>query len=167
MTRNSYSRYVISIVAVWLTCLWPSAAHAQKFINFSTAGTIRSTLVFGNQIVPDVYMFFAQVGETIRVETSNSSFDTTLRVVGPDAAFDIFDDDGGVGTNSRIRFTAPDTGGYIVIVSSFSGNPGGGTYDLTLARGAAAKSDIIADEPTGQFMPELENPVEVKTKPRT
>lgn len=166
MMRSSRNRQVVTIViAVWLAGLCPAVVHGQKFINFSTTGTIRSTLVFGNQIVPDVYLFFAQAGETIRLETSNSSFDTTLRVVGPDAAFDIFDDDSGIGTNSRIHFTTPDTGGYIVIVSSFSGNPGGGTYDLTIARGAAAKSNAIQGEPTGQFMPELENPVEVKVKP--
>lgn len=165
MMRSSRNRQVVTVtLAVWLAGLCPAVVHGQKFINFSTTGTIRSTLVFGNQIVPDVYLFFAQAGETIRIETNNSSFDTTLRVVGPDAAFDIFDDDSGIGANSRIFFTAPDTGGYIVIVSSFSGNPGGGTYDLTIARGAAAQSNAKG-ESTGQFMPELENPVEVKIKP--
>jgi hypothetical protein len=48
----------------------------MKDINFATTGSVRSTLLFGNFIVPDVYSFMATVGEQIRVETSNTSIDT-------------------------------------------------------------------------------------------
>jgi hypothetical protein len=110
--------------------LFPSRAQAQKNIFFTTTGSVRSTLVFTNQISPDVYAFFATAGERIRVQTSNNSFDTTLRVIGPDAAINLFDDDGGSVPPasvlaSRLVFTAADTGWYLVVVSSFSGNPGG------------------------------------------
>jgi hypothetical protein len=54
----------------------------MKNINFDTTGSVTSTLVFGNQIVPDVYSFFAQAGEQIRLETSDTGVDTTIRVVG-------------------------------------------------------------------------------------
>src|SRR6266849_10106486 len=124
---------VVMATLVVLGGLSPSLAQAQKFINFNTTGSVRSTLVFTNQISPDVYAFFATAGERIRVQTSNNSFDTTLRVIGPDAAITLFDDDGGSVPPasvfaSRLVFTAADTGWYLVVVSSFSGNPGGGDY---------------------------------------
>jgi len=153
---------VVAVTLIVLGGLSPSTVQGQKFINFNTSGTVRATLVFTNQIVPDVYSFFANAGELLRVETSNAAFDTTLRVIGPDAAFNLFDDDGGVGLHSRIRFNAADTGAYIVVVSSFSGNPGGGTYDLTFARGAAAKTEIDPESGLGDYMPDVANPVEIK-----
>src|ERR687888_2786059 len=82
----------VMVTLVVLGGLFPSIAQAQKFINFDTTGSVTSTLVFGNQIVPDVYSFFATAGEQIRVQTSNNSFDTTIRVTGPDAAINLFDD---------------------------------------------------------------------------
>jgi hypothetical protein len=135
-------------LGVALAGLVPSTAHAQKSIDFFTTGSVRSTLVFSNQIVPDTYYFFATAGERIRVRTSNNAFDTTIRVVGPDASISLFDDDSGGGLASNLAFTAADTGAYIVVVSSFSGNPGGGDYTLTFARGAAAASSVAstADE---------------------
>jgi hypothetical protein len=138
----------------------------MKSINFSTTGSVTSTLVFGNFISPDVYSFFAPAGERIRLETSNSDFDPTVRVVGPDAAINLFDDDGGAGLESRLVFTTADTGNYIAVVSSFSGNPGGGSYTLIFARGAAALqavSEVSEDTEQGKSMPaEFENQVEVK-----
>jgi hypothetical protein len=136
----------------------------MKNINFDTTGSVTSTLVFGNQIVPDVYSFFAQAGEQIRLETSDTGVDTTIRVVGPDASIDLFDDDGGGFPLSRLVFTAADAGGYVA-VSSFSGNPGGGTYTLNFARGPAALqavSEVSEDAERGKLMSELENQVEVK-----
>ena len=169
-------RRMTGVLAVLALCvigggLSPSLAQAQKFINFTTTGSVTSTLVFNNQIVPDVYSFFATAGERIRVQTSNNSFDTTIRVVGPDTAINLFDDDGGSVAGSplasRLVFTAADTGAYIVVVSSFSGNPGGGTYTLTLARGAAAQQAINTfsrevDPTQGEFMPDLDNAAEEK-----
>src|SRR3954465_8216754 len=113
----------------------------MKNINFTSTGSVTSTLLFGNQISPDVYSFFAEAGQQIRLQTSNASFDTTIRVVGPDASLNLFDDDGGGFPLSRLVFTTADTGTYIAIVSSFGGNPGGGNYTLTFARGAAALQD--------------------------
>jgi hypothetical protein len=137
----------------------------MKNIDFNTTGSVTSTLVFTNQIVPDVYSFPAAQGEQIRLETSNTSLDTTIRVVGPDAAIDLFDDDGGAGLASRLVFTAADTGFYIAIVSTFSGNPPGGNYTLTFARGAAALqavSEVSEDTEHGKSSSELENPVDAK-----
>jgi hypothetical protein len=136
----------------------------MKNINFTTTGSVRSTLVFTNQIVPDVYSFFAETGEQIRLETSNAAFDTTIRVVGPDASINLFDDDGAGNLNSLLTFTTADAGEYIVVVSSFSGNPGGGEYTLSFARGAAGAPAAGAEEDAnrGKSRPEIENEAEVK-----
>lgn len=139
----------------------------MKNINFTTTGSVTSTLLFGNQISPDVYSFFAQAGEQIRLQTSNASqgLDTTIRVVGPNAATNLFDDDGAGFPLSRLVFTTEDTGTYIVVVSSFGGNPGGGNYTLTFARGAAAQravDEVSEDADQGKSMPEYENQVDVK-----
>jgi hypothetical protein len=144
--------------------LAPSLAHAQKNIFFTTTGSVRSTLVFTNQISPDVYSFFATAGERIRVETSNNSFDTTIRVIGPDASINLFDDDSAGNRASRLVFTAADTGWYLVVVTSFSGNPGGGDYTLNFARGSAAASlqALIATPQGGESMSDVDNAVEEK-----
>lgn len=137
----------------------------MKDINFTTTGSVRSTLLFGNFISPDVYSFFATVGEQIRVETSDTSVDTTIRVIGPDASINLFDDDGGAGLASRLVFTAADTGIYIVVVSSFSGNPGGGDYTLNFARGSAALqalSELKVAPEQGKSMLDFDNSVKVK-----
>ncbi len=169
-------RRIPGVVAVLATLvvgggLFPSRAQAQKNIFFTTTGSVRSTLVFTNQISPDVYAFFATAGERIRVQTSNNSFDTTLRVIGPDAAITLFDDDGGSVPPasvfaSRLVFTAADTGWYLVVVSSFSGNPGGGDYTLQFARGAAASAleAVSADPQRGESMSDVDNVAEEKPR---
>jgi Bacterial pre-peptidase C-terminal domain len=156
---------VAMATSVVLGGISPPSAQAQKNINFTTTGSVNSTLVFSNQIAPDVYSFFATAGEQIRVQTSNNSFDTTIRVIGPDGFINLFDDDGGGNLASRLVFTAADAGEYIVVVSSFSGNPGGGNYTLNFARGAAAlqaPSALTADPEQGKYMPDVNNPVEKK-----
>jgi hypothetical protein len=156
---------VVMAMVVVLGGLSPSIARAQKNINFTTTGSVTSKLVFTNQISPDVYSFFATAGERIRVQTSNNSFDTTIRVIGPDAFINLFDDDSGGSLASRLVFTAADTGSYIVVVSSFSGNPGGGNYTLTLARGVAAAqalSAVTADPTQDESISDVDNPAEQK-----
>ncbi|HKU38188.1 MAG TPA: pre-peptidase C-terminal domain-containing protein [Polyangiales bacterium] len=112
--------------------------------------------MFGNFIVPDVYTFFANPGEQIRLQTSNNGdpnagnlLDTTIRVIGPDASTNLFDDDGGGNLASRLTFTTTRAGEYTVVVSTFAGNPIGandnnGNYVLTLARGGALLP-LVAD----------------------
>lgn len=159
---------VLGVLAtlVALGGMFPSIALAEKNINFTTTGSVKSTLLFTNQISPDVYSFFVPTaGEQIRVQTSNNSFDTTIRVIGPDGFINLFDDDGGGNLASRLVFTAADAGTYIVVVSSFSGNPGGGDYTLNFARGSAALQSltelrVVPDE--GKSMPDVNNPVQVK-----
>ena len=57
----------------------------------------------------------------------------------------------------------PRVGAGIVVVSSFSGNPGGGDYTLTFARGSYAYSAAsTASEEHGVSQTPGENPEETK-----
>ena len=154
----------VMAMSVVLGGLSPSVARAQKSINFATTGSVRSTLVFTNQISPDVYSFRATVGDQIEVRTSDNTFDTTIRVIGPDASISLFDDDSGGNLASLLVFTAQDTGTYIVVVSSFSGNPGGGDYTLNFARTSppGAGDSLDVDPIPGESLSRGENPVAEK-----
>jgi hypothetical protein len=167
-TLKSRGAVAAALLVAALAALTTDTAHAQKNINFNSTGSVTSTLVFSNQVVPDVYEFFASAGEPIRLQTTNNGFDTTIRVVGPDASISLFDDDGGGSLASRLLFTAADSGAYIVIVSSFSGNPvpvANATYTLSFARGAAASGNqgLVPElEESGDSDPEVSNPEEKK-----
>ncbi|WP_143301516.1 PPC domain-containing protein [Candidatus Entotheonella palauensis] len=125
-------RNVVFVLALSVVMLAASLAHAQKNINFATGGTIAATLLFGNVIHPDSYVFRAEAGDSFQIDVTSSQFDATLRVVGPDAAIVLFNDDA-VGFDPSLFFTASDSGYYLVIVSSFSGNAPGGDYLLTMS----------------------------------
>jgi hypothetical protein len=168
-TVRSLGTSIASLLVAALAGLGTSSAHAQKNLDFNSTGSVTSSLVFSNQVVPDVYEFFASAGEQIRVQTVNNGFDTTIRVIGPDASINLFDDDSGGSLASRLLFTAADTGAYIVIVSSFSGNPvpvGRNNYTLSFARGAAAAqlNGLVAESEAGDSKPDVGNPVEEKAE---
>jgi pre-peptidase len=172
MIKSQKARLSLVLAAAFaaLSSFAPSVAHAEKNIDFTTSGSVAATLVFSNQVVPDVYTFFARAGQTIRLETSNTNVDTTIRVIGPDASISLFDDDGGAGLQSLLQFTAADSGAYIVVVSSFSGNPvNNGAYTLsftrvvsTLQAFAPDEGDEAPAEVPGESNPEVLNPSEEK-----
>ncbi|PON14378.1 hypothetical protein C2W62_29360 [Candidatus Entotheonella serta] len=124
------------LVLIALQAFVVSPSFAQKNINVVGPFTASGNLLFANQVHPDTYVLHLSDNERLRLDVNSSNFDTTLRVVGPDAAVNLFNDDGGPGLNSRLTFTARDTGYYIIVVSSFSGNPpgGNGAYTLRMER---------------------------------
>jgi hypothetical protein len=62
------------------------------------------------------------------IDLMSRDFDCWLRVADADGKTLAQDDDGGEGLNSRLRFTAPKTGPFQVVATSFAG--GAGTYVL-------------------------------------
>jgi len=80
----------------------------------------------------DAYRFPGREGQRIRIDMSSSEFDTYLQLFDGNRASLAEDDDGGAeGTNSRLTFTLPRTGDYIVEARSFSEDTGG--YELTIS----------------------------------
>lgn len=79
----------------------------------------------------DAYRFSGREGQRIRIDMSSSDFDTYLQLFDDNRLSLAEDDDGGAeGTDSRLTFTLPATGSYIVEARAFSEDTG--NYALTI-----------------------------------
>ena len=78
----------------------------------------------------------AVAGESIQIDLTSPDFDTYLTVVGPGLGAGAYDDDGGPGLNSRLCLALAEAGDYRVVVSSFSGEAGAFTLQVTPWAGA-------------------------------
>ncbi len=76
------------------------------------------------------FEFNAQGGSTYTIET-DADFDTYLELFDDSGDLLDSDDDGGSGSASRLRWSAPSSGNYIVMVRGFGGSDAG-SYDLLL-----------------------------------
>jgi hypothetical protein len=109
----------------------------------------------------DAYRFNATAGQQLVATMESDTFDTYLtvgRLYGPVMDVVDTDDDGGDGedgTNSRMRFTVPATGAYVLVAQSFT-EEGRGAYTLSMTQAPApttgASQAIAAGQPvTGQI----------------
>ena len=74
-------------------------------------------------------------GDAVVVEVLSDDFDTVLYLDGPGLYAPLTDDDGmGMGTNSRIEYTAVESGRFRIVVSAFSSDVG--TFRLRVIRTA-------------------------------
>jgi hypothetical protein len=77
------------------------------------------------------------------VDLMSSDFDAYVRIEDNKGKSLAEDDDGGNGTNSRLRFTAPESGVFVFVATSCAG--GVGNYQLTIRTvGAAVKLAAVA-----------------------
>jgi hypothetical protein len=74
-----------------------------------------------------------EVNQTVTFDLISDEFDAFLYVTGPGLAAPLWDDDGGDGFNSRLTFTAPVSGTFLVVASSFEEDAGG--YILQVVEG--------------------------------
>ncbi len=80
----------------------------------------------------DAYRFPGREGQRVRVDMNSSDFDTYLQLFDDNRLSLAEDDDGAPeGTNSRLTFTLPRTGSYIVEARAFSDETG--RYELTIS----------------------------------
>ncbi|KQY96365.1 PPC domain-containing protein [Brevundimonas sp. Root1423] len=80
----------------------------------------------------DAYRFSGREGQRVRIDMSSPDFDTYLQLFDDNRLSLAEDDDGAAeGTNSRLTFTLPRTGAYIVEARAFSDETGG--YELTIS----------------------------------
>lgn len=80
----------------------------------------------------DAYRFSGREGQRVRIDMSSSDFDTYLQLFDDNRLSLAEDDDGAAeGTNSRLTFTLPRTGAYVVEARAFSEDTGG--YELTIS----------------------------------
>ena len=115
--------------------------------------------VNGAGLRADIYRFAGTAGQRIRVEMASDAFDTYLQISDAEGASLAEDDDGaGEGTNSRLTFTLPADGDYLIEARAF-GDASTGAYTLTvsetpperapeaLAFGATVQGEIAEDDP--------------------
>ena len=108
-----------------------------------------STLSFEGTLQPcaNSHPVPLEAGRRYEIRAASATFDTVVQVyrVGNASAL-AEDDDGGDGTNSRLDFVAPESGDYLVCVSSYGGR-GSGTYTIGVTPAAALPPP--ATRPTG------------------
>ena len=106
----------------------------------------------------DAYRFEGREGQRIRIDMTSSDFDTWLELFDENNVSLDEDDDGGPeGTDSRLTFTLPRTGAYIIEARAFS--DGLGDYSLSVSEvepdrapeaivfGASLQGEIGEDDP--------------------
>lgn len=137
---NPFARAAAPLAACLLSAVLAGPSHAQPGITPLRVGqTLTGQLVESDEPVNDrgrfrAYRFDATEGQRLLVTAASDDFDTYLvvgRQVGPVLDELKTDDDGGDETDSRLRFTAPRTGPYILLVQSYS-EEGTGGYTVSL-----------------------------------
>lgn len=91
------------------------------------------------------YRFDAAKGQRLIATMESGDFDTFLtvaRMVGPVMETVKSDDDGGGDTNSRVRFTAPESGSYLLIAQSLP-EDGAGSYTVALNAAPAVITTMV------------------------
>ncbi len=142
---NPYARAAAPLAACLLSAVLAGTAHAQPGITPLRVGqSLSGQLVESDEPVNNrgrfhAYRFNATEGQRLLVTAESDAFDTYLivgRQVGPVLDEIRSNDDGGEDTDSRLRFTAPRTGEYIVLVQSYS-EDGTGAFTVALHQAPA------------------------------
>jgi hypothetical protein len=145
---NPFARTAAPLAACLLSAGLAGSAHAQPGITPLRMGqSLTGSLVQTDEPVNNrgrfhAYRVDAAQGQRLLVTAESNDFDTFLvvgRQVGPVLDEIKTDDDGGEGTHSRLRFTAPRAGSYIVLVQSY-GEDGMGPYTVALSEAPAAST---------------------------
>lgn len=143
----------ISIATVSVLALMSVAGPALAQDAIRIGASITATLDASDPAAPDGayryndYRFTARSGQRLEITMQSEAFDTYLAVSTADAPDEELygDDDGfGVGTDSRLRFTADRDGDYVLRARTLSGLEGG-AYALSLSERPAA---VRAPRPT-------------------
>jgi hypothetical protein len=143
---SPFVRPAASLAACLLLSVVAVGAHAQPGVTPIRVGqSLQGQLVESDEPVLSrgrfhAYRFDAVEGQRLLVTAESGDFDTYVlvgRQVGPVLDEIKSDDDGGAeGTNSRMRFTAPRTGPYVLLVQSYT-EEGMGPFTVALAQAPA------------------------------
>lgn len=115
----------------------PDPTRALSIEALAFGDTVSGELTMGDASVPsretqaDGYRFSAPAGQRVEVEMTSDVFDCYLSLIGPTGEQVMSDDDGGNGTDARIRYTTTHAGEYTVVATSF-GARAMGAYAVSL-----------------------------------
>jgi hypothetical protein len=131
-----------------------AAADAARARPITVGQTISSSLSSADPKLTDgsfyqVWSLPLRRGQSVAVTLRSSAFDAYLMVAQQGGGYARNDDDGGGGTNSRVAFTAPETGTYLLKANSIAAGATG-DYSLTVEGSAedAASSSPAATPST-------------------
>ncbi|HEX6041537.1 hypothetical protein [Longimicrobium sp.] len=145
---NPYARAAAPLAACLASFVLAGTAHAQNGLTPLRVGqSVTGRLVESDVPVNDrgrfhAYRFSATQGQRLLVTAESEDFDTYVivgRQVGPVLDELKTDDDGGDGTDSRMRFTVPRTGQYVLLVQAY-GEDGMGAFTVGLQPAPAAST---------------------------
>lgn len=92
-----------------------------------------------NEVHADAYRFSGTKGQRVRIDMTSTAFDTYVELFDDNRVSLATDDDGGPeGTNSRLIFTLPSDGSYVIEARAFS--DARGRYSLAI-------SEVAPDKP--------------------
>lgn len=95
--------------------------------------------VSASDIHADAYRFSGREGQRVRIDMTSTTFDTYIELFDENQVSLATDDDGGPeGTNSRLIFTLPHDGSYVIEARAFSDSRG--RYSLAI-------SEVAPDKP--------------------
>lgn len=112
----------------------PEPAAAQDIeIGATVEGRLTETDGKSENGVPaDAYRFSGREGQRIRIDMSSSDFDTYLQLFDENRSSLAEDDDGAPeGTDSRLNFTLPSTGTYVLEARAFANATGDYSLSIT------------------------------------
>lgn len=119
--------------------------------------TVRGSLGRDSNVLPvdnsyfNAYTFEGQAGQDVEITMQSTQIDTYLIVLSPNGEDVAQDDDGGGGTNSRLRLTLPTTGTYLVLANSYSAGEVG-SYTLEVATASSGGGTPQATRPQMDYL---------------
>ena len=120
------------------------ASYSGEFEAYGDADWVRISLVAGT-----TYSFYGHA------QSSGPFGNSVLHLYDSTGAQIIFDDDGGVGSNSFFSYTATASGTYFVGINEFQGDPGLYSIDVTAVAAPTHELSDNADSHVG-YQPEIE-----------
>ncbi len=130
-----------------LALLSPEGRFIAVGDDMSGALTDRDATFFGSPV--QAWATQGRAGGPFSVDLISDDFDAFLTVLGPGLDESLTDDDGAGRCDSRISFTFPQSGEYLVIVSTLG--VGAGAYRLIANERPGPASPEGCDPPTGEF----------------
>jgi hypothetical protein len=88
------------------------------------------------------YTFEGRAGDRVLVSLRSSAFDSYLAMLKTDVDFEEQDDDSGGNSNAELNVTLPETGRYVIVVTSYEGEETGSyTLSVKASDGTSERSD--------------------------
>ncbi|MGF1583115.1 MAG: PPC domain-containing protein [Gemmataceae bacterium] len=119
-----------------------TGALAGCVLSFAAVGTVQAQNFTGNlRSAQNDHKVRLVAGKKYDIQMTSRQFDTYLYLKSPQGKLVAKNDDGGTGHNSRIVYTAKQTGNYTIVASSYL-QRGRGAYKIQIGDGGPNGADL-------------------------